>query len=49
MSLLHKFLCCAFVRYTLALIMHNPTSHEQKNRVLLPLTMQGEGPIDFVE
>ena len=49
MSLLHKFFCSAFVRYTLVLIEHNSASHEQINRVPLLLTMQGEGPIDFAE
>ena len=47
MSLLHKFLCSTFVRYTLVLIVHNSASHERKDTELLLPTMQGEGPIGF--
>ena len=37
------------MRYALLLIVCNSASHEQKNAVLLFLTMQGEGPIGFAE
>ena len=37
------------MRYALLIIVHNSASHEQKNAALLFLTMQGEGPIGFVE